>query len=144
MSLSTTKKKLIKNLKNQTYCRIKPDSFGGVGVFAIRDIPKGVNPFILGTGVCPIKTVDIPDRYVKQMHPEIQKMITDFYFMENDNWGIPKHGLNANDISFYMNTSKIPNMRIINDLKCSMVIFKTMRDIRAGEELFIDYDEYNS
>jgi len=45
-------KQLVRNLKNNVYCRIKPDSFGGVGVFAIKDIPEGVNPFKLSNGDC--------------------------------------------------------------------------------------------
>jgi hypothetical protein len=36
--------KLIENLNN-TYVRIMPSKIHGVGVFAIRDIPKGICPF---------------------------------------------------------------------------------------------------
>ena len=143
--LSKTKKKLIANLRNNTYCRLKPDSFGGVGVFAIKDIPMGKNPFLYPTGACVNKTVDIPDSYIKQFDPEVQKMITDFYEMnENGTWTIPKVGLNGNDISFYLNTSKNNNLKISSTSKCDMVIFKTTRYIMAGEELFIDYDDYKN
>ena len=136
-------KGVIHNLKYDTFCRLRPDAYGGVGVFAIKDIPININPFKYGTGVCPIKTVNIPDRIVKTLDPEVQKMITDFYVLENDGmWCIPKLSLNGNDISFYINTSKTPNVRIINVKKCDMMIFKTMRPIIKGEELFINYDEY--
>jgi len=140
---SKLSKALIRNLKYDTYTRLRPDAFGGVGVFAIKDIPAGVNPFKYGTGICPIKTVNIPDSVVKTFDLEVQKMIKDFYVLEEDGkWCIPKLGLNGNDISFYINTSKTPNVKIINTKKCDMVIFKTMRPIANGEELFINYDEY--
>jgi hypothetical protein len=141
--LSKTKKKLIANLRNNTYCRLKPDSFGGVGVFAVKDIPMGKNPFLYPSGACIHKSTDIPDSYIKQLDPEVQKMVTDFYGMnENGTWTIPKAGLNGNDISFYLNTSKNNNLKIVSTEKCDMVIFKTTRYITAGEELFIDYDHY--
>jgi len=141
--MNSTKKKLIKNLTKETYCRIKPDSYGGVGVFAVKDIPKSVNPFMYGTGLCPIRTVDIPDQFIKKMDPGVQTMINDFYGQNEDGtWSIPKLGLNGNDISFYLNTSKTPNLKIINSSKCSFPIFKTMRPILNGEELLIDYDLY--
>lgn len=40
-----SKKVLLKNLQNDIYCRIKPSKKHGVGVFAIKDIPKNTNPF---------------------------------------------------------------------------------------------------
>ena len=38
------KKEVLNCLKN-TYCRLKPSKIEGVGVFAVRDIPKNINPF---------------------------------------------------------------------------------------------------
>ncbi len=35
------KEALLKQLQSQTYVMIKPSSLHGIGVFAIRDIPKG-------------------------------------------------------------------------------------------------------
>lgn len=43
------KEKLIKKLALKrldfVYCRIQPSKINGVGLFAIRDIPKGIDPF---------------------------------------------------------------------------------------------------
>ena len=36
---------LLRNLFEQTYCRLRPSPIHGVGVFAIRAIPTGVDPF---------------------------------------------------------------------------------------------------
>lgn len=52
--MNNTKKQEIKNrLKHKmtlkrlesVYCRLKPSKIHGVGIFAIKDIPKGINPF---------------------------------------------------------------------------------------------------
>ena len=139
------KKALIKNLKNDTYCRLKPDSHGGVGVFAIKNIPKGTNPFhITNHKNFTQRILNIPDEEVKKMDPAIIKMISDFYVKSDDNgfWGIPYKGLNANDISFYLNNSEKPNLKIIYDNESTMLNFKTSRQINIGEELLIDYREY--
>ena len=40
-----SKEYVIEFLKNNYYCKLKPSLIHGVGVFAIKDIPKGINPF---------------------------------------------------------------------------------------------------
>ena len=42
--MAITKKEILNNLKN-TYCRLKASKIQGVGIFAVREIPKGKNPF---------------------------------------------------------------------------------------------------
>ena len=42
--MQKAKQDILKNLEN-TYCRIRTSKINGVGVFAIKDIPKGINPF---------------------------------------------------------------------------------------------------
>jgi len=137
------KKALIKNLKEDVYCRIKPSKKHGVGVFAIKDIPKNVNPFSYTNNKCiKSKIINISQDEIKSIPNEVKKMIDDFYHKENDIYGIPYKGLNANDISFYMNTSSKPNVGFESDDKCSMIVFKSLRKIQKGEELFINYDDF--
>ena len=139
----SSKKLLLKNLKNDIYTRLFPDTHGGVGVFAIKPIPKGTNPFKISNAPCMKHAIiDVSDKYVQKLDPGTKKMISAFYVLENGIWGIPKPGLNANDISFYLNYSKKPNLKIVNSKKCNMVIFKTTKDIPIGEELVINYDIY--
>ena len=136
-------KQLKKNLKYDTYTRLFPDAHGGVGVFAIKDIPKGANPFKINNAPCmPHKIVDVPDSFVQTLDSNVKKIISDFYVLENGKWGIPKPGINANDITFYLNYSQTPNLKITNSKKCNMVIFKTLKNIPKGEELLINYDVY--
>ena len=137
------KKALIKNLKEDVYCRIKPSKKHGVGVFAIKDIPKDINPFKLTGNQCiKSKVINISEEEVNSFPSEVKKMVNDFYHNEDGVYGIPYKGLNANDISFYMNTSTNPNVGFESDNKCSMVVFKTLRKIKKGEELLINYDDF--
>ena len=138
-------KQLVRNLKNDVYCRIKPDSFGGVGVFAIKDIPEGVNPFKLSNGEClHYKTIDVPEEVVNSLPTGVKKMVKDFYEKDNNSYGIPYEGINVNDITFYINESKHPNLDIISSKKCDMLIFKTNKVIKKGQQLFINYDNYKN
>ena len=137
------KKALLKNLNNDIYCRIKPSKKHGVGVFAIRDIPINTNPFKLTSSECSKqKIINVSDNDIKNLHPEIKKLINDFYHKQNDTYGIPYNGLNSNDISFYMNSSNNPNIGFESIKGCNMVIFKTLRKIKKGEELLINYDDF--
>ena len=139
----SSKKLLLKNLKNDIYTRLFPDAHGGVGVFAIKPIPKGTNPFKISNAPCMKHAIiNVSDEYVQKLDPAVKKMISAFYVLEDGKWGIPKPGINANDISFYLNYSKKPNLKIVNSKKCNMVIFKTTKDIPIGEELVINYDIY--
>ena len=137
------KKELINNLLNDVYCRIKPSKKHGVGVFAIKDIPKGTNPFkVTGSECTKERILNITTDELKNLNPEVKKMIEDFYHKENDVYGIPYKGLNSNNISYYMNTSKKPNIGFISKKKCSMVVFVSLKNIKKGEELLIDYDKF--
>ena len=137
-------KSLIFNLENDVYCRIKPSKKHGVGVFAIKDIPKGVEPFKL-TGVKYYngRVLNIKKDDIDKLDFGVKKIIEDFYHEEDGKYGIPYRGPNGNDISYYMNSSKKPNIGFKSIKKSSMVVFETIRKIKKGEELFINYNEFN-
>jgi SET domain-containing protein len=129
---------VLKNLQNDVYCRISCSKIHGVGVVAIRDIPKGKNPFKRVKD--DIGIVAIPDKDINNLKPEIKKMIHDFFQKEDDGkWYISSGGLNSMDISFYMNHSKRPNIAIVNG-RHNLVEFRTKKKIKAGQELTINYD----
>ena len=73
------KKELLDNLLNKTYCRLRPSKNHGIGVFAIKDIPKGVNPFETDDNE---ETIEITDRDIVGINPEVKKMIEDFSFLK--------------------------------------------------------------
>ena len=70
-------------------------------------------------------------------------MINDFFYKEPDgNWYIPKGGPNNLDITYYINHSNKPNLDIIDSPSDDMLMFKTNRPIKTGEELTISYASY--
>lgn len=136
-----SKEALLTNLRNNIYCRIMPSKLHGVGVFAIRDIPQETDPFILSNNKSlKYNTIDLTKKDLKDLHPNVKKMVDDFF---GDDISLPALGLNTLDISFYINHSKTPNLGIYNDDKFEYLFFKTNRVIKEGEELLINYDDYN-
>jgi SET domain-containing protein len=74
---------------------------------------------------------------LKTLHPSIRKQIDMFCFVnhEEEYADVPCIGLNAMNISIYLNHSKTPNLAF--DDQGELV---ALRNVKPGEELFIDYD----
>ena len=125
---------IFKNLRN-TYCRLQP-SRHGVGVFAVRHIPKNTNPFL---NCRKVRWFKFTKKEIAKLPSEVTKMIKEFYGTDGNFYYIPSHGLNGNDISFYMNHSRKPNVWS----KDGNEKFLTLRRIKKGEELFLDYRIYD-
>ena len=134
------KKEILKNLKN-TYCRLRASKIEGVGIFAIRDIPKGKDPF---AGIKQPKWHKFEAKEIKNLDKEVLKMIDDFFVIEDDgSVYIPETGLNGIDISFFVNNSKNPNLKIVGNGKDEALVFKAARPIKKGEELTVSYSTYD-
>jgi len=135
MNLSA-KKKLLESLK-KTYCRLKPSRIEGVGVFAIRDIPQNINPFLKEEKPSWIK---LREEELKQLPKEVLEMIDSFFVIEKSKEvEIPQNGLNGMDVSFFLNHSRNPNMKTDD----SGYNFLTLRKIKKGEELTVNYGTYD-
>ena len=136
-------KSIINNLKNNVYCRISRSKIHGVGVIAIKDIPKGINPFKKCNKTKDTNTyVIVKKKKLKKINNEVLRMLEDFLGGEKDIYAIPVNGLNALDISFFMNHSKKTNMKITSTSDSDFVTFITKRKIKKGEELIINYNEF--
>src|SRR3989344_4289152 len=135
MNLSA-KKKLLESLK-KTYCRLKPSRIEGVGVFAIRDIPQNINPFLKEEKPSWIK---LREEELKQLPKEVLEMIDSFFVIEKSKEvEIPQNGLNGMDVSFFLNHSRNRNMKTDD----SGYNFLTLRKIKKGEELTVNYGTYD-
>jgi SET domain-containing protein len=136
-------KKLIDNLHN-TYVRIMPSKIHGVGLFAIKDIPKGICPFEYPNSKCGInKFTRIHKDKLEGIDKGVIKILDDFLGIdEKGYYDIPTDGLNSLDVSFYMNFSKKPNIDITSFKECKFAVFITNRNIKKGEELFINYNKF--
>jgi len=138
--MADIKKEILNNLKN-TYCRLKASKIEGVGVFAIKDIPKGKNPF---PGIKSGKWHKFEMKALKKLDKEVLKLVDDFFVIEKDQTVyIPETGLNGIDISFFVNNSKNPNLKIVEDGKTEALNFKTIKPIKKGEELTVSYATYD-
>lgn len=116
------------------YTRLKPSVLGGVGVFAICDIPKGAYIF-QGDAT---KTVTVPIETLDTLPPAIRKMYEDFCAFEPYGMVCPE-SFNAMSIAWFLNHSETdPNVGCDEEYK-----FFTLRDVQEGEELVSDYGTYS-
>ena len=129
---SKFKKKLLQQLREDVYCKMAASDIHGVGVFAIRVIPKGAYPF---KGRKPYKEVRVSRKELQSVPYAVRRLIDTFCLTENGTILIPELGLNAMDMPFYINHSKRPNLCIEENGS-----IKTKRSVLAGEELTMDYD----
>jgi len=134
--MTKEKLKILENLKN-TYCRLKPSKIEGVGVFAIREIPKGKNPFL---GLKKQKWHKFQISELKNLNKEILSLIDSFFVIhKNGMVEISDSCLNGMDVSYFLNDSKKPNLKTIDDGEN----FVTLRKIKKGEELTAAYKTYD-
>jgi SET domain-containing protein len=138
--MTNKKQEILNNLKN-TYCRLRASKLEGVGVFAIRDIPKGKNPFL---GIKNAKWHKFNIKELKRFDKEILKMIDDFFVIEKDGEVyIPETVFNGMDVSFFLNNSENPNLKVLGGGKDEALNFKTIKRIKKGEELLVSYATYD-
>ena len=130
------KARLMQLLKN-SYVRLAPSDTHGVGIRAVRYIPQGVFPM---PGVSNPNTIHLSKEEVASLHPTTQKMIDDFWIVEdNGEYHVSEKGVNDLDIRFYINHSETPNVKEVNTGN-SFHEFITLRPIKAGEELLLNYN----
>jgi SET domain-containing protein len=101
-------------------------------VFAIRPIPKGVNPL---KSYIRMREIDVPKKDIKHLPKGVRNQIDMFCYYNRKTVSVPVNGLNSFDLAVYLNHSKQPNLRF---KKVGVLV--TLKAIDQGEELFIDYD----
>lgn len=116
-------------LNNTVYCRLAPSNLHGIGVIAIRDIPKGTRyTDVTNNNYWESPIFTLTEKEFSELLPEIQSLILDRTIFPEDD--ISFISPNADCIlRSFMNHSDIPN----TDGEI------TLRDIKAGEELTEDY-----
>lgn len=128
-----------RNLKEKSphvgvYVRLKPSKLhsSGVGVFAIKPIPKG-KPIFVGENeeMIWIKRTSLPK------HRPIRKLYDDFAIIDGDSYGCPT-SFNRLTPAWFLNESKRPNARCDENYT-----FFAIRSIPAGEEITVDYSTFS-
>jgi hypothetical protein len=136
-NLRMNKKQFLKSL-TEIYCRLAKTK-NGVGVVALRAIPKGVDPF---KNCDPFGDVlELPKKEL-DAYPApkvIKNMVRDFCALQDGVYFVPDYGIDAIDKSYFLNHSKKPNMASSDHGET----FVTVRNIKTGEELTADYDAYH-
>lgn len=136
--VSSIAKKLIKDLEENVYCRLQPSNVHGIGIFAIRDIPKGKNLFktFLEYELTPVPISMIAEN--AKIDKAVKEFANDVFPAHNGKLYMYRKGLNAIDIGFFLNHSKKSNV-VMDDASLCFAA----RDIKKGEELLADYEGYS-
>ncbi|MEO7313022.1 MAG: SET domain-containing protein [Chitinophagaceae bacterium] len=126
------REQLLQELQQDTYVMIRPSGIHGNGVFAIQDISKGCRDmFSKGVG----EWLAITKKEAEALPPHSRQLVETYCLWDNENYFVPDYGFKLMDLVNYLNHSDEPNVVSINDGE----FFEALRDIKTGEELFIDY-----
>jgi SET domain-containing protein len=127
-----TKQQLLHELKNDTWVMMKPSPIHGNGVFALRDIPQGQRGlFSKNIG----EWIKIERAEIDALPAYSKELVETYCLFDEDHYYVPDYGFKVMDIVNFLNHDESPNIVSINDGED----FETLREIKAGEELFIDY-----
>lgn len=130
--MTTTKKKLLAHLRQEVYCHLGVSPIHGIGVFAIRAIPKGINPM---RSLLQHQELAFTPAEIKTLPRSVRKEIGIFCYYDEDQVLVPTIGLNSMHMAVYLNHSKKPNVQY---QKNGQLV--SLCAIKSGAELLLDYD----
>lgn len=127
-----TKEQLLNQLHADTYVMLKPSPVHGIGVFAIRDIPKGCRTiFSQGVG----EWIKLSFAEVEQLPEHSRNLIETYCLYDDENYFVPDYGFKLMDLVLYLNHSAEPNVASVNEGE----YFEALKDIKIDEELLVNY-----
>lgn len=129
---------LLNEIVNNTYVVLRPSSVAGVGVFALRDIPMGCRDMFRKPDPSD-NWIKVPLKEVESLPEHARFLIWNYCLFDEEHYYIPDDGFKKPDLCLFLNHSEDPNIRSINGGD----YFEAIRDIHAGEELFLDYGDEN-
>lgn len=115
---------------NKVYCKLQPSPLHGVGIFAIRTIPKGVNPFkdsFMGQQSLLVPKDKIPD--------DLSGLLNDYHPSSNNKQIVtlfPNQIMWTNYLN-YCDEDHPANVQLLSNGE-----WAAMRQINVGEELLED------
>jgi hypothetical protein len=145
------KAELLDHLAHRSYVKLAPSPIAGVGVFAVIDIPAGVDPFCM-----PNAHIRAPERPVEVQFVELLRSCPDVVIdhvlefhdandesgtgemLDSDYW-INANGMASLDASWYLNHSETANIQALPAEDEGFTTYLTSRAVSAGEELLLDY-----
>ena len=130
-----TKEELLKELSEETLITLKPSLVHGIGVFALRDIPKGCKTlFSKNVG----EWIKVPILDIEKLPEQSRNLVETYCLYDETHYYLPDYGFKVMDLVNYLNHSSIPNVISVNDGE----YFESIPDIRQGEELLVNYGEF--
>jgi hypothetical protein len=130
---------LLRRVLGDCYCQLQPSPIHGIGVFAIRDIPKGRNPFRTLPKYATTGFVRATEPELAALPPPLAALIRALFIPTAGKLYVPTCGLNIIYLDTYLNHSPHPNLRTRDGAR-----FVTNRRIQVGEELTVDYRTYGA
>jgi SET domain-containing protein len=129
-----TRDELLKELSDETFITLKPSPVHGIGVFALRDIPKGCKTlFSKNVG----EWIKVPITDIEKLPEHSRNLVETYCLYDEAHYYLPDYGFKVMDLVNYLNHSSTPNVISVNEGE----YFESLRDIREGEELLVNYGE---
>lgn len=131
-----TKEELLSELAGNTWVMIKPSPIEGIGVFALRDIPKGCRNMFSKASKAE-QWIPVAKTEIEQLPGHAKALIENYCLYDEENYFVPDYGFKKMDLVNFLNHADTPNVVSVNDGE----FFEALRNIKQGEELVIDYGE---
>lgn len=124
---------LVNYLNANIWCRPAVSKVAGVGIVAIRAIPKGT---CFHRGTPPGRGWTIYRDQLRRLNPGVRLLLRDYFAVEEDgSYTIPEVGLPLFDAGNLINHSSTSNVTTPD----GGTTLYALRNIKAGEELVMDY-----
>jgi SET domain-containing protein len=130
-----SKEELMAELGSNTWVMIRPSAIEGIGVFALRDIPKGCRSMFSEANKIEEEYHSIPRAEIDKLPEHTKALVETYCLYDEDNYFVPGDGFKKMDLVYFLNHADQGNIISINDGE----FFEAIRDIKKGEELVIDY-----
>ena len=89
--------------------------------------------------------IELDNYDLKNVDNEVKKLVKDFFGANQNTYDVLYAGPNYINISYYLNHSDDPNLDLVQgENKNGYLDFITNRNIKKGEELFINYNDYKN
>jgi SET domain-containing protein len=129
-----TREELLADLSKDTFVALRASPVHGIGVFAIRDIPKGCRT-MFSTGVGNWIRLSISE--VEALPSHSRNLVETYCLFDETDYFVPDYGFKLMDLVLYLNHSSSPNIVSVDDGS----FFEALTDIPEGTELFVNYEE---
>ena len=130
------KKEIIEGLTNFCNCRVKCSDVHGVGLFAIKDLPKGTS--IFGKQDPQIGGIHFFTHLsLKKLPDEVLDILYDYNFITDTGMHLPDYAWNYHHLSSYINHSENSSV----DYHLDTNDFLASKDIRKNDELLCNFQK---